>query len=290
MTTANEIIKKALSYLGTKESPANSNRVIFNTHYYGREVSGSAYPWCCAFVWDIFRMCNAGDLFFDGKKTAYCPTMEAWAKSKAIWHPNTNGQPGDLCLMDFGKGRASHIGIVEKKNPDGSYAVIEGNTSASSNDNGGCVMRRTRYVKNIRGFARPEYSDSAAAPSASTPTTALPSSADTTAGTAPSFSAYTHTDFVKEVQAAIGAKADGIAGKETFSKTITVSKSRNNRHAVVRPLQKYLNSLGYDCGAVDGIAGVKFDSAVKAYQKANGCISDGEITAKKTTWKKLLKL
>lgn len=264
MTTANEIIKKALSYLGTKESPANSNRVIFNTHYYGREVSGSAYPWCCVFVWDIFRLCNAGSLFYDGKKTAYCPTVEAWAKSKNIWLSNTQGQPGDLCLMDFGKGRASHIGIVERKNPDGSYSVIEGNTSASSNDNGGCVMRRTRYAKNIRGFARPEYS------------TSTPS--------------YTHKDFVKEVQSAIGAKVDGIAGNETLSKTVTVSRSKNSRHAVVRPLQRYLNSMGHDCGTVDGIAGVKFDSAVKAYQKANGCISDGEITAKKTTWRKLLKL
>ncbi len=28
------------------------------------------------------------------------------------WH--STGQAGDLCLMDFGKGRASHIGIVEK--------------------------------------------------------------------------------------------------------------------------------------------------------------------------------
>ena len=28
----------------------------------------------------------------------------------------------------------------------------------------------------------------------------------------------------------------------------------------------------------------------KAFQKANGCVVDGEITAKATTWKKLLKL
>lgn len=289
MATANEILKKAICYIGTRESPANSNHVIFNTHYYGKEVSGSAYPWCCAFVWDIFRMCDASTLFFDGKKTAYCPTVESWAKKKNIWYPNTKGQPGDLCLMDFGKGRASHIGIAEKKNPDGSYSVIEGNTSTSSNDNGGCVMRRTRYAKNIRGFARPEYS---AVTTASTSATAASSTSSTTSATAASSvsSAYTHRDFVTEVQAAIGAKADGIAGTETFSKTVTVSKSKNNRHAIVKPLQKYLNSLGYDCGTADGIAGVKFDSAVKAYQKANGCISDGEITAKKTTWRKLLKL
>lgn len=101
---------------------------------------------------------------------------------------------------------------------------------------------------------------------------------------------YTKTQFVKDVQAAIGAKMDGIAGSETLSKTVTVSKTKNNRHAVVKPIQKYLNTLGYSCGTADGIAGPKFDTAIKAYQKANGCITDGEITAKMNTWKSLLGL
>lgn len=102
--------------------------------------------------------------------------------------------------------------------------------------------------------------------------------------------AYTKKQFIKEVQSSIGAKTDGIAGPETLSKTVTVSKEKNNRHAVVRPLQTYFNVSGYHCGSVDGIAGTKFDTAVKAYQKANGCISDGEITAKGNTWKSLLGL
>lgn len=101
---------------------------------------------------------------------------------------------------------------------------------------------------------------------------------------------YTHKDFVKEVQAAIGAKVDGIAGNETLSKTVTVSKIKNRKHAVVKPIQKYLNSLGYNCGTADGVAGIKFDIALKAFQKANGCVADGEVTAQKSTWKKLLKI
>ena len=101
---------------------------------------------------------------------------------------------------------------------------------------------------------------------------------------------YTHQDFVRNVQACTGAKVDGIAGTETLSKTVTISKTKNNRHAVVKPIQKYLNTLGFNCGQVDGIAGKLFDSAVKSYQKANSCVCDGEITAKNKTWKKLLKL
>lgn len=103
-------------------------------------------------------------------------------------------------------------------------------------------------------------------------------------------SAYSHQDFVRNIQSAIGAKVDGIAGPETLSKTVTVSRYKNNRHAVVKPIQKYLNALGFDCGAVDGIAGKLFNNAVKAFQKANGCVVDGEITARNKTWKKLLKL
>lgn len=99
---------------------------------------------------------------------------------------------------------------------------------------------------------------------------------------------YSLTDFIKDVQATTGAKVDGIAGPETLSKTVTVSMTKNRKHACVMPIQKRLNQLGYDCGTADGIAGVKFRSAVKTYQKQHGCVSDGEITAGKATWKRLL--
>lgn len=103
-------------------------------------------------------------------------------------------------------------------------------------------------------------------------------------------STYNHKDFIKEVQSSIGAKVDGIAGKETLSKTITVSRYKNNRHAVIRPIQKYLKTLGFNCGVVDGIAGKLFDNAVKNFQKANSCVVDGEITARNKTWKNLLNI
>jgi len=100
---------------------------------------------------------------------------------------------------------------------------------------------------------------------------------------------YSLVDFVKDVQKACGAAVDGIAGNETLSKTITVSASKNNSHAVVKAIQKRLFVLGYtEVGTVDGIAGSKFTAAVKAFQKKNGCWADGVVTAKNKTWKKLL--
>ncbi len=106
----------------------------------------------------------------------------------------------------------------------------------------------------------------------------------------PTVQSYTYKEFVGDVQRVCGAKVDGIAGKETLSKTVTVSTTKNRKHAVVKPLQRYLNALGFDCGQVDGIAGKLFDNAVKSYQRANSCVCDGEITARNKTWKKLLKL
>jgi len=108
--------------------------------------------------------------------------------------------------------------------------------------------------------------------------------------TIPNNNSYSKKQFIKDVQTAIGAKVDGIAGTETLSKTITISKSKNNRHTVVKPLQKYLNSIGINCGTADGIFGAATDTAVKVYQKKNNCVADGEITKKGNTWKCLLGL
>ena len=116
-------------------------------------------------------------------------------------------------------------------------------------------------------------------------TTSKTSSASTTTS-----NKYSYKQFVKDVQSVCGTTIDGIAGKETLSKTITVSRYKNNKHPIVKVIQKYLNFLGYNCGTVDGIAGTKFDTAIKKYQKDNKCVADGELTAGNKTWKKLLKL
>lgn len=119
----------------------------------------AAYAWCCAFVWWVFRQAGAASLFYGGAKTAYCPAVESYARAHWQW-VTSNYQPGDCVLFDFGhgqKGVAGHIGIVESV---GQYGIvcIEGNTSTTSNDNGGAVMRRTRYAHQIRGAYGPAYS------------------------------------------------------------------------------------------------------------------------------------
>ena len=100
---------------------------------------------------------------------------------------------------------------------------------------------------------------------------------------------YTQKQFIKDIQKACGAAVDGIAGPETLSKTVTLSAKTNPTHPAVKAVQKYLAALGYkEVGAIDGEAGPKFTSAVAHFQMDNGCVADGEITAKNKTWKKLL--
>lgn len=101
---------------------------------------------------------------------------------------------------------------------------------------------------------------------------------------------YGLSDFRKDVQKAIGVVADGIVGPKTIAALPTISKTKNNRHAVVKPLQNYLNSLGYECGSADGVLGGKTDTAIRQYQKkvVGTKIADGELTGGGRTWKTLL--
>ena len=162
MATAKQIIDKALSYVGTYDG--GNNNVIFNTHYYGKAVSGSAYPWCCAFVWDIFRMCGASDIFNGGEPTAYCPTVLNWGKNSGLTVNKANGQYGDIVLFDWnGDGVADHIGLIISKNADGSYTTVEGNTANSNYSNGGWVLKMIRYQWQIIGIVRPKYNGTVSA-------------------------------------------------------------------------------------------------------------------------------
>lgn len=103
--------------------------------------------------------------------------------------------------------------------------------------------------------------------------------------------AYRQEDYVREVQMCCRAGLDGVAGNQTLSKTITVSSTKNRNHPVVIPLQKYLQkNTGLYNGKIDGVAGPKFDAAMKEYQRSVVKLSkpDGEATAKGKTWRCLL--
>ena len=166
MATVNDILKIAKAEIGVKESPANSNNVKYNTWYYGKSVNGSAYPWCAAFVSWVFSQVDSTLI----KKSVSCMDIGNWFKSNNQWKTN-NPQPGDVVFFKFNTNSrwTNHIGLVESVNSDGSINTIEGNTSVSSDDDGGSVMRRARK-SNIVGYGVPKY-DSKSNPHIVTSTT-----------------------------------------------------------------------------------------------------------------------
>ena len=267
--------KKSNSKLDNKT--ANAGKANY-TKYWRDLASGmQGQPWCNCFVnWCFLKAYGEAAakklLCTDGGWSYYTPTSAGYFKTKRQWY-TSKPQVGDIIYFKNAT-RIHHVGLVYKVDSSRVY-TIEGNTSAGSAvvANGGGVAQKSYSLSStsIAGYGRPNYGAQAAqAPATST--------------------SYNKTQFIKDVQAAIGAKVDGIAGPETLKKTVTISKTKNHRHKVVLPIQKYLNTLGYNCGTPNGIAGVKFDAAVKTLQSKWMARPDGEITAKATTWKKLLGL
>ena len=155
MATAKDVLDIARRELGTKESPPNSNNVKYNTWYYGREVSGKAYPWCMVFVQWVFAQAGVKLPL----RTASCGALMNAAKKAAVWTSKTY-RPGDVVIYDFPGGAATdHCGIVEKVSLTG-VTAIEGNTSqAGSQSNGGEVCRKNRPASLIVGAVRPKYQE-----------------------------------------------------------------------------------------------------------------------------------
>ena len=155
MPTVKNIIDIAESQVGVTKYPPNSNNVIYNTEYYGHEVSGSSYPWCCVFVWWCFAQFEPCLV----KKTASCQDLAQWFKDNGKW--GSTPHPGDVVFFKFNTNNrwTNHVGIVKEVLDNGAKIItIEGNTSQSSDDHGGAVMERTR-TSNIVGYGKPAYSE-----------------------------------------------------------------------------------------------------------------------------------
>ncbi len=154
MATVNELLAVARKQLGTREDPPSSNNVRYNTWYYGREVKGSAYPWCMVFVQWVFA--QAGVKL--PVRTASCGALMRAAQAAGCWVVR-DFQPGDVVIYDFPGGAATdHCGIVEMELPDYGVQAIEGNTSKSgSQSTGGMVCRKNRPRKYSVGAVRPQF-------------------------------------------------------------------------------------------------------------------------------------
>lgn len=141
-------IKIAAKEIGTVEQPKNSNNVKYNTWFYGKKVSGSAYPWCMTAVQYWFDQCGHKLPY----KTASCGGLLNWYKSKLPGRIVSKPKPNDIVIYTFG-----HTGIVESVSGK-TITAIEGNTSSDdkgSQANGGGVFRRKRDKTLVTAYIRP---------------------------------------------------------------------------------------------------------------------------------------
>ena len=140
-------------WIGTKENPPYSNKVVFSEWY------GLRGPWCAMFV--TYCYTKAGSTSFDPKKArwAYCPFMVNDARAQRnglIVVPTDKVEPGDIAMFDWQRdGISDHVGIVESKpSKNGNFKCIEGNTSQGNDSDGGEVMRRNRNKNQVQVFIR----------------------------------------------------------------------------------------------------------------------------------------
>lgn len=150
MSKIQQLLQLAREQIGVAESPAGSNNVKYNTAYYGHQVQGNNYSWCAVFVWWLMREIGCADLYYDGKKTAYVPTLLSWAKGKGLTVKDP--QPGDWILFDWEPNDSpNHIGIVEEVSSS-TVTIIEGNS--------GDKVRETVFNKtdpDIMAYIRPAW-------------------------------------------------------------------------------------------------------------------------------------
>jgi peptidoglycan hydrolase-like protein with peptidoglycan-binding domain len=149
-------LAQSLKELGTKESPANSNKNKF-----GKWFGVDGVAWCNIFVSYCFHD-GAQYTICEGFKGAgvyakgctYVPTTEAWLHATGMWKGRTEPLPGDIAIYNWHGGLPDHIGIVEEYLGGGKFNAIEGNTGIGNDANGGEVMRRLRYFSDVNGFGR----------------------------------------------------------------------------------------------------------------------------------------
>lgn len=112
------------------------------TDWYGISRSSA---WCAVFVSYILNHCGV-----NYAKNHYVPTADVQLSRIGKWVGMADAQVGDVVIFTWhgggynsGKGSRDHIGFIQRRNSDGTFLTIEGNTS------GRIVAERTRYPANI---------------------------------------------------------------------------------------------------------------------------------------------
>lgn len=151
MSLSTDALKVAITQLGQQEKPLGSN--------WGKPVQeylasvGINFPasWCMAFVYWCFEQVKDPSKAIPNPLVKTGGVLRAWNEADKKYRV-TKPQPGDIFIMDFGKG-LGHTGFVEKT--DGTFIyTVEGNSNDTGSREGIEVTRKQRPIKKIKGFLR----------------------------------------------------------------------------------------------------------------------------------------
>lgn len=138
MSVRDTLVSIAAGEVGTHET--GNNNVKYNDWYYGRNVSGDDYAWCCVFV--SWCANQAGILNTYIPRACGCDDAKSWFESKG-WYRKASGyggtykpQVGDVVFFSKNNTQSdsSHVGIVSAVSSS-TLTSIEGNSSDGVNVN-----------------------------------------------------------------------------------------------------------------------------------------------------------
>jgi hypothetical protein len=118
------------------------------------DLGGTDWPWCAGFFHWAYLQAGAVQPY----RSASVPKLLGWyTHRKRVVQPD-QVRPGDAVIYDWQRdGTPDHIGLFRRWMTPAhtDFEAVEGNTAVGNNSNGGEVMVRLRYVKDVAAFVRP---------------------------------------------------------------------------------------------------------------------------------------
>ena len=158
-TLSEQIREVATEEIGTKEIGYSNTGKRVQQYQAATSLDGTGWAWCAAFICFVVREAMArwekehgSKITFARPTTAAAYGFDEWSLSQDRSTKTRRSHTGEAIGI-FSLHSTSHCGIaISAPTKAGNFKTIEGNTNAKGSRDGGCVMIRTRNVKDVRDW------------------------------------------------------------------------------------------------------------------------------------------